>query len=1186
MYGAYCTTDEKNRVAGRINLAGQLTHQRAATMKFTGERYVPEIRGSIELEHLHRYLAVKHLGSGKVVLDIACGEGYGSKILSEVALKVIGVDIADSAVKHAEVKYLSTNLEFKVGSCSKIPMPDSSVDVVISFETIEHHDEHDQMLLEIKRVLKPEGIAVISSPDRFEYSDVPNFRNEHHVKELYRREFIQLLSKHFTHLGIYGQRVSYGSVILPEAASTEFQSFEYAAGNVSPTSGVPRAQYHIAIGSDGALPSVSVGILDQRIEESEITKFWRQLMSEKDEHISELNKIRGSLVEQVRLSDAANEATKAALVAMHIGSATELSAIRISSEAELSAMRVSSAAVLAESNSAVEGLRAELTRSSEALQLSESQYVSKNLECVSAVEKVRLQDECLALAHAEIQLRVSELTLARENLLDETARLADSQRESQRLQHVVAEIYSSTSWQISSPIRYFGQVFLGFMKPFPIGGGVFNFMRKLFRMLPLPMALKDSLRFRVINRSGIFTASPPSDSEVSLFKVGLSGDALGAQVQTHSEALRWKINKQDAIGLNSWVPKTEKLLDFGRADLRSVAAKLKFSRHEAPVVTIIIPVFGNLQLTLECLSSISSAIVDTTYQIIISDDASKDATVETMKLIPNIDLLCNESNLGFVRNCNSALSLVTGNYVLYLNNDVQVTDGWLDELVKTFLTEFKVGAVGPKIVYPSGHLQEAGVALRFDGSADMVGLNCNPALPEYNFTRAVDYCSGACLMIPTEIITQLMGFSDEFAPAYCEDADLCLRILGLGYKIYYNPAAKVIHHLSKTTAAEGEAKKMHQVFTNLHKLQKKWGGELNKISAVKIIAFYLPQFHAIPENDQWWGEGFTEWTNVRKAVPNFQGHNQPRIPADLGYYDLNSKEVMHAQFDLARRYGVDGFCFYYYWFAGKRLLEMPVERMLEPGAEQFPYLLCWANENWSRRWDGRESEVLIAQSHSEQDDLAVIDDLIRHFRNPSYIRIDGRPHLVVYRVDLFPKFVDTARRWRDRCLEVGIGEIYLSLVESHDLVHKNIHPSFFGCDASIEFPPLNMGNHVKPDGHITNHNFKGGIGDFSEIAFQYCVRELPKYNRFRGVMPSWDNTARRQDNSYCFINAEPGVFQIWLETVIQQTRRLKHGDEKVVFVNAWNEWAEGAYLEPDSKFGHQFLQAVQNAKDAERLVKL
>lgn len=747
------------------------------------------------------------------------------------------------------------------------------------------------------------------------------------------------------------------------------------------------------------------------------------------------------------------------------------------------------------------------------------------------------------------------------------------------LEIALSEMRSSTSWRITAPLRGLSRLAKALKGPYPLGGDIFNNMRATFRLLPLPSALKNRLRFFILMRSGLFTSQHTTLwQETDVVEAG--AEAADAQYVAFKQRLHQLAVSEQMI----WSPRAETLLSLSGKDLARVASALTFPAVSTPKVSIIVPVYGNAALTLECLSSIRGATEGIDYEIIVADDASPDQTFELLGRISGTKVQRNPNNLGFLRNCNAALPLATGEYVVYLNNDVQVKPGWLDGLLAVFAEHTDAGAAGPKIVYPSGHLQEAGVALKSDASADMVGLNDNPAAARYEYVRAVDYCSGACLMVRRDLLVQLGGFSDELAPAYCEDADLCLRIIEQGYKIYYTPRSTIVHHLSKTTAADGESKKLQQVFTNLVKLHARWAPVLDKLSSVKVIAFYLPQFHPIPENDLWWGKNFTEWVNVRKAKPNFNGHNQPRIPADLGYYDLRDDQVMLAQAELARKYGVDGFCFYYYWFGGKRLLEMPIERMLETGSPNFPYCLCWANENWSRRWDGRDQEILIGQQHSPADDRAVILDLIRHFRSPNYIRIDGRPHLIIYRVDLFPDFLATSRLWRDICREQGIGEIYLSMIESHDLVHKGIHPSTYGCDAAIEFPPLNMGVQTHPSGEIVNPNFQGSIGDYRETALNYCARPLPGYTRFRGAMPGWDNTARRQNNGFCFEHSNPGVFQAWLEHILRQTRQQHHGDEKMVFINAWNEWAEGAYLEPDTLYGHAFLEAVKNAKDAERLL--
>lgn len=262
-------------------------------MEFTGERFVPEVQGNIELEHLHRYLQACELVAGKVALDIASGEGYGTAILAGKASRVIGVDISEEAVKHAKTRYIAENLEFLAGSCTNIPLPDMSVDVVVSFETIEHHDQHEKMLQEIKRVLKPTGFLLISSPDKFHYSDEPGFNNSYHVKELYQHEFKKLINDYFSNAVYYGQRVIYGSAIFPESRNAFAITYTKEDGVVKNTPGLAKPTFWIALASNVALPDLTVGLFEQPIEDSEMHR-WKDnelsmaidLLRLKDEHLA------------------------------------------------------------------------------------------------------------------------------------------------------------------------------------------------------------------------------------------------------------------------------------------------------------------------------------------------------------------------------------------------------------------------------------------------------------------------------------------------------------------------------------------------------------------------------------------------------------------------------------------------------------------------------------------------------------------------------------------------------------------------------------------------------------------------------------------------------------------------------------------------------------------------------------
>jgi glycosyltransferase involved in cell wall biosynthesis len=349
-------------------------------------------------------------------------------------------------------------------------------------------------------------------------------------------------------------------------------------------------------------------------------------------------------------------------------------------------------------------------------------------------------------------------------------------------------------------------------------------------------------------------------------------------------------------------------------------------------------------------------------------------------------------------------------------------------------------------------------------------------------------------------------------------------------------------------------------------------------ATVRAIAMYLPQFYRILENDRWWGEGFSEWTNVRRGRPMYRGHYQPHVPhPDIGYYDLEDSEVLERQADMARRHGIHGFCFYYYWFNGRRLLEKPLDRMLRQGRPNFPFCICWANQNWTRAWDGLDHEVLLSQKHGGDEDRRFILDLIPLLRDPRYIRVDDRPLVIVYRASKLPNPKRTADVWRTICREQGLGDIHLCSVWSLG----NEDPRQDGFDSVMQFPPLvipcenlALGGGDCPEIHP---GFQGAILDY-RAAVKACLRDVPKgFPVFRGVMPSWDNTARRMERGTSWINSSPEAYGQWLRDAISLTCRDQPPDRRLVFINAWNEWAEGAHLEPDERHGYRYLEETARA---------
>jgi lipopolysaccharide biosynthesis protein len=342
---------------------------------------------------------------------------------------------------------------------------------------------------------------------------------------------------------------------------------------------------------------------------------------------------------------------------------------------------------------------------------------------------------------------------------------------------------------------------------------------------------------------------------------------------------------------------------------------------------------------------------------------------------------------------------------------------------------------------------------------------------------------------------------------------------------------------------------------------------------VKLIAFYLPQFHPFPENDAWWGKGFTEWTNVGKAQPNFTGHYQPHCPIHQGYYDLRIPEVMEEQAKLAKEYGVHGFSYYFYWFGGKVLMDKPLEMMLSNKNVDIPFCLTWANENWTRRWDGQENEILISQNHSDEDSLAFIRYLMKFFKDERYICVDGKPVLIIYRANLIPNIAATAKIWRNELILNGFPDLYLISAQTFGIGS----PEPFDFDAAVQFYPHNINPiDINNDVNIINPDYIGKIYSYDQLVANAIKHKEPDYKLFRSAMLSWDNTARKKNNSYIFHNFSLLKYKQWLSSLASRVylNPKYSNDEKLVFVNAWNEWAEGTHLEPDQKFGYGYLQTT------------
>jgi len=669
------------------------------SLPWTGERYVPGVEGQIALEHLHRYAVACELASEKVVLDIACGEGYGAGMLAQTAQNVVGVDISSEAIKHASAKYPQNNLRFIVGSCAAIPFADNSFDLVVSFETIEHHEQHTEMFMEIKRVLKPDGLMLMSSPDKYEYSVVPKVTNTFHVKELYRHEFESLIARFYKNFVLYGQRIMYGSGILSETHAGSSVTFNKEKSSYHRVPGLARPQYLLALASDRPLPEFPNSIFEQPLKESELAMAYSQIVSERNEEIARLEQ---GLAER-------NE---------------ELENFRIRNH-ELAAWALSL-------NHELEEARAVYTRLSEDYQKRTEWALSLNRE--------------------------------------------------------LTELYQSWFWHMTHPLNTVYR-FLKKIGIIPSGSRKIlgQFFYRNFRKLPF------SIRARI-------------KEFVQRTSIGYS-------------AIRWIKALSQGLPVQSemWPPPAH--ISILPVDL---SQEILFELENTPLVSIVIPVYNNVEYTHRCLKSIQDSAPQKSFEVIIVDDQSQDQTASIVSSIKGIRVITNESNVGFIKSCNKGATEARGKFLLFLNNDTQVLPGWLDELVETFEGNPDAGLVGAKLLNSNGTLQEAGGIIWNDGSAWNYGRNEDPRKPEYSYLREVDYCSGACIMVPRELFFCVGGFDEWYAPAYGEDSDLAFQIKKGGRKVYYQPMAEIIHFEGVSSGTDlTRGVKSYQV-ANGQKLFQRW----------------------------------------------------------------------------------------------------------------------------------------------------------------------------------------------------------------------------------------------------------------------------------------------------------------------------------------------------------------------------
>ena len=352
-------------------------------------------------------------------------------------------------------------------------------------------------------------------------------------------------------------------------------------------------------------------------------------------------------------------------------------------------------------------------------------------------------------------------------------------------------------------------------------------------------------------------------------------------------------------------------------------------------------------------------------------------------------------------------------------------------------------------------------------------------------------------------------------------------------------------------------------------------------TAARLIAFYLPQFHPIPENDEWWGKGFTEWTNTAKAKSIFRGHYQPHIPADLGFYDLRVPETRIAQAEMAKEYGIEAFCYYHYWFAGKRLLERPFAEVLQSGEPDFPFCLCWANQTWSGIWHGSPERILIEQTYPGYEDYqAHFEALLPAFTDKRYVRVEGKPIFIIYMPKEIPNVQKVMEFWRNLAAQSGLNDLFLVGVA---FGKETVVPGEFGLDAWIRqiLPPIRCETHFswgRPIGKMRELYFEKRklptIYSYEKFVSELIAEISFDEDNFPCLIPNWDNTSRSGSRGLVLHGSTPELFRLQIRRALR-AMHVVPVERKLIFLKSWNEWAEGNHLEPDLKFGRVYLQVLK-----------
>ena len=804
---------------------------------FTGERFVPGIQDrKLEIEHYQRYLSVRKLVEGKCVLDAACGEGYGSNILAETAKEVIAVDIDEEVIRRARKLYeKKENLNFIQGNIEKLDLPEHSIDVVVSFETIEHVPEETQkkFLAEIDRVLKKEGILVMSTPNKAIYSDLHHYKNEFHIKEFYHDEFVSFLRKKFQYVQLYNQAFRVFSVIDSCDRSDEKVDYYSCEKNYNDT-----GKYYIAIASHFELRELSLASLyvDDLNEYEENVNRILTLQKEEEARNTHIKKLDSELEKNgntIRdLQEENNDRNRHIAYLDSVIAQNNRQIQEYNAEINTKNSQIEAQKQLNDAQS-----QQILKQSEKIVQQTEDidRYAQQNAEKAEQIEKQSTENtkqkkviEQQEKDISEYKQRITELEQTAkseknnyEQKISELEQIAQNERDNygQQIEQLKQTVRNKEghiellleverayerekkthSYKAAKKMQKFGD----FLLP-P------NSRRRFFARVIVNIFKHPIVMLHVINPTRI-------KNYMKYMKNGdMEGVKRGFETAVRTEKMGLSGTEVSEVPV---IPVQEDRMQELRADEFD---KITFPIFQNPIVSIVIPVYNEFNYTYNCLMSILKNSGDIAYEVIIANDCSTDLTKNITDIASGIKVVTTEKNMRFLLNCNNAAKHAKGTYILFLNNDTQVQENWLQPLIQLIESDDTIGMVGSKLIYPDGYLQEAGGILWKDGSAWNYGNRQNPDDPEYNYVKEADYISGAAIMIRRKLWETIGGFDERFAPAYYEDTDLAFEVRKHGYKVMYQPLSAVVHFegISNGTDVESGQKQYQQV--NCEKFYDKW----------------------------------------------------------------------------------------------------------------------------------------------------------------------------------------------------------------------------------------------------------------------------------------------------------------------------------------------------------------------------